>query len=103
MRFGTTDPAEVADRLRAEWEAHHAAVLSEIPPEDLLVFDIESDPPERLCDFIGVPRSRARHWRLENPSMNALGRLVGALVPLAVKRRVPAGLKLPLKRLLRKR
>lgn len=103
LRFGTDDPAEVADRLRAEWDEYHARVRSEIPAGILLVFDIESDPPERLCDFIGVPRCYARHWRLENPSMNALGRLAGALVPLAVKRRIPESVKLPLKRLLRKR
>lgn len=103
LRFGTDDPAEVADRWRAEWEEHHRRVVAEIPAERLLVFDIESDPPERLCDFVGVPRSCARHWRRENPSMNAAGRLVGALVPPAVKRRIPERLKLPLKRLLRRR
>ena len=32
--------------LRADREGHHSRVLAEIPPDELLVFDIESDPPE---------------------------------------------------------
>ena len=103
LRFGTTDLAKVADCWRAEWEAHHRRVREVIPPERLLVFDIESDPPERLCDFIGVPRSAACRYRLENPSMNAFGRFLGACVPLAVKQRIPERLKLPVKRWLRAR
>lgn len=39
-----------------DWESYHRRVVAEIPADELLVFDIESDPPERLCDFIGVPR-----------------------------------------------
>ena len=103
LRFGTTDPARVAACWRAEWEAYHRRVRAEIPPGLLLVFDIESDPPERLCDFIGVPRSHARDYRLENPSLNAVGRFLAACVPLAVKRAIPEPLKLSLKRLLRAR
>ena len=103
LRFGTADPGEVAARLRAERKAHHRNVRDAIPPERLLVFDIESDPPERLCDFAGLPRSCARHWRLENPSMNAAGRLIGRLLPLSVKRAVPERMKGPVKRLLRAR
>ena len=103
LRFGTADLAAVAERWRAEHEAHRAEVRAALPPEILLEFDIESDPPERLCDFVGVARSCARHYRLENPSMNRLGRLVGASVPLAVKRWIPDAAKQPLKRLLRAR
>ena len=103
LRFGTSDAARVADCWRAEWEAHHRNVREEIPEERLLVFDIEADPPERLCDFIGLPRACARHWRQENPTMNRFGRLVAACVPLAAKRRIPQGLKQPLKRRLRRR
>lgn len=103
LRFGTTDPARVAECWRALREAHHREVRATLPEGILLEFDIESDPPERLCDFVGVARSCARHYRLENPSMNGLGRLAGASVPLAVKRRVPDAVKQPLKRLLRAR
>ena len=102
-RFGTTDLARVADCWRAEREAHHAEVRAALSAEILLEFDIESDPPGRLCDFVGVARSCARHYRVENPSLNRLCRLAGASVPLAVKRRIPEAAKQPLKRLLRAR
>ena len=89
LRFGTADPEAVAAGLRAEREAHHRRVLAEIPADELLVFDIESDPPERLCDFLGLPRGCARHWRRENATMNPLGRFLAVAVPSAVKRRIP--------------
>ena len=67
------------------------------------MFDIGSDPPERLCDFVGWPRACARFYTAENPSLNRLGALAAACVPLAVKRRIPKRAKRPLKRLLRPR
>ena len=103
MRFGTTDPDRVADGWRALWDEHHRRVAAELPPERLLVFDIESDPPERLCDFVGVPRACAGHYRLENPSLNRLGLALAACVPMAAKRALPERLKLPLKKLFRGR
>ena len=103
LRFGIADPARVAACWRAEREAHHRRVRQEIPGELLLEFDIESDPPELLCDFIGLPRACARHWRRQNPTMNRLGRLVVACVPRAAKRRIPGRVKQPLKMLLRAR
>ena len=103
LHFGTAELAQVAQCWRAEWDAHHRQVLEEIPGEILLVFDIESDPPQRLCDFVGVPRSHARHYTAENPSLRRFGDLVAACVPLAAKRRIPRRLKQPLKRLLRAR
>ena len=100
LRFGTTDLEEVAARWRAEWEAHRRRVLAEIPADELLVFDIESDPPERLCDFAGVPRACARFWTRENATLNPLGAVISRSVPLALKQRIPAPLKRPLKNLL---
>ena len=99
-RFGTGDPARVAACWRAEWEAHHARVLAELPPDRLLVFDIESDPPERLCDFAGLPRACARHWRIENPSLNRAGRALDACLPAPLKRAVPNRIKWTVKRVL---
>ena len=97
-RFGTTDPSGVAEGWRALREAHHRQVRAELPPERLLVFDIESDPPERLCEFIGVARACARHYRVENPSLNHLGHALAACLPFAVKRALPNRLKRPVKR-----
>ena len=89
LRFGTADPDAVAAGLRAERETHHRRVLAEIPADELLVFDIESDPPERLCDFVGVPRDRARLWTRENALMNPLGQFLARTVPTPVKRSIP--------------
>ena len=100
-RFGTTDPTRVAEGWRALREAHHRRVRAELAPERLLVFDIESDPPERLCEFIGVPQAYARHYRVENPSLNRFGEALAACLPLAVKRALPERLKRPVKRWLR--
>ena len=103
LRFGTTDLERVAARWREEWEAHHLRVRAEIPADELLVFDIESDPPERLCDFVGVPRTCARFYTHENARMNLFGRLLAWTVPKAVKRSIPAPLKRPVKNWLRAR
>lgn len=102
-RFGTDDPERIAERWRAEWAAHHARVRAAIPPERLLVFDIESDPADLLCDFVGVPRACGRFWGLENPTLNRFGEALAAAVPLAVKRAVPDPVKHPVKRWLRNR
>ena len=74
----------------------------EIPPNELLVFDIEADPPERLCGFVGVSRDYARFWVCENATMNPLGRFLARNVPKAVKRRVPRHWKRPVKNWLAK-
>ena len=98
-RFGTSDPAEVALAWRRLREDHHRRVREDIDPHRLLVFDIESDPPERLCDFIGVDRAMARHWRRENPTLGFTGRTLSGLIPRAVKRAFPRPVKAPLKRM----
>ena len=102
-RYGTADAAAVAGIWRAEWEAHHARVQAEIPPEQLLVFDIESDPPVRLCEFAGLPPACARHYAPQNHSLGRLGRLLARCTPLAARHAVPQRVRLPLKRLLRAR
>ena len=103
LRFGTADPARVRQCWLQDWEAHHRRVVAEIPADELLVFDIESDPPERLCDFIGVSRACARRYTRENATMSAFGNLLAKTVPVAVKERVPQPLKRPVKNFLRKR
>ena len=100
-RFGTDDPVRVAECWRAEWTAHHRHVRATLPPERLLVFDIESDPPELLCDFVGVPRSCARFWTQENLSLNRLGEALAACLPAPLKSAVPDRIKYPVKKLLR--
>ena len=102
-RFGTDDPGEVAEYWRAAWEEHHRRVLAEIPGGSLLVFDIESDPPERLCDFIGVPRSRARLYTLENPRMMPFAESLAARLPPPLRRAAPDVLRRGVRKWLRRR
>lgn len=106
-RFGSADPTRVAERLRAEWDQHHSAVVADVPADQLLVFDIESDPPERLCDFVGLPQRCARHWAHQNPRMGLAGRVTTAAIMMALPapllRAAPNPLKLRVKRLLRTR
>ncbi|MXZ82057.1 MAG: hypothetical protein F4Z15_12065 [Gammaproteobacteria bacterium] len=102
LRFGTADPERVAEGLRAERDEHHRRVLAEIPADELLVFDIESGPPEKLCDFVGVGRECAQFWTRENATMNPLGRFLVRAVPDAVKRSIPERWKRPVKNRLAK-
>ena len=93
----------MAEIWRAEWQEHHRTVLAEVPAERLLVFDIEADSPEGLCDFLGLPRSAARRYTAENPAPNPLGAALVRLAPGPVKRAVPEPVKLGIRRLLRRR
>ena len=102
-RFGTDDAREVAGHWRAAWEAHHRRVLAQIPAESLLVFDIESYPPERLCDFIGVPRARAYLYTLENPRMTPFAESLAARLPRPPRRAVPDAVRHRVKKWLRRR
>lgn len=46
--------AELIERWSQEWDAHHAEVLAYFKdrPQDLLVFNIDTDNPEKICDFL---------------------------------------------------
>ena len=102
-RYGTTDQNVVEEQWRTEWKEHHARVRQDIRPEQLLVFDIESDPPVKLCEFAGLPPSCARFYRKQNPTLSRTGRLIANCIPVAVKRALPEAGRLPLKNLLRTR
>ena len=68
LRFATADLARARHCGPEDWEAPHRGVVAEIPAGELRVIDIESDPPEQLCDFIGVPRLRPAPF---NPGSSA--------------------------------
>jgi len=46
--------AELVTRWSQEWDAHHAEVLEYFKdrPQDMLVFDIDNDDPEKICEFL---------------------------------------------------
>ena len=78
-------------------------MLAEVPAQSLLVFDIESDPPERLCDFIGVPCARAHLYTLENPRMTPFAESLAAALPRPLRRAVPDVVRRRVKKWLRRR
>ena len=102
-RFGTGDPREIAGHWRAAWEEHHRRVLAEVPADRLPVFEIEADPPERLCDFIGVPRACAGLYTLENPRMSRFADALAARLPGPLRRAAPDGVRRRVTKLLRRR
>ena len=93
QRFGTSDAERIAARWRDFREAHHAVVRAELPRDRLLEFDIQSDPPQRLCSFVGVSPDCARHWRHENRSPGAVYRALAPLGRHPLARAVPRPLK----------
>ena len=89
-QFGLDTVEQVHDLWRRRWREHIAAVVDELSPERLLVFDIERDDPLALCRFVGLPDRQARHWRAVNPSLHAPWCVrVGRLLPRPVRRRLP--------------
>ena len=97
-KYRTPDEAEVEALLRQEWESHCREVVATIPPERLLVFDVERDDPVNLCRFAGLPDSAARRWGQRNKSYgrfheNVLHLLV-LCVPSGIRRRIPKPVRL---------
>ena len=97
-RYGTADPERLSEFWRQEWDEHYKRVMADIRGDRLLVFDIEKDSPELLCRFAGLPREMARHYRRENPTQNRLGVMLVRHTPTAMKRMLPYGAKLALRR-----
>lgn len=71
-RLTGLDAAGVRDYWREEWDLHMARVRSYFRgrPQDLLKFDIDSDPPGKICDFLAGhhsldPRFYGHHNRTE--------------------------------------
>ena len=70
-RYGSTDLDAFAAALARERAEHHRAVRAAVPPERLLVFDIERDPPERLARFCGLPPPAGARFTRENATRSA--------------------------------
>ena len=90
-QFGTSDIKIISKHLRKEWDEHHKDVMASVPPDRLLVFNIESDPPEKLCRFVGLPDSCAINFTKKNVSEHdtAIGRLVWVYHPKIISRVLP--------------
>lgn len=101
--LGLPDLSEVVAHWRKDWAAHHAAVTAAIPAQDLLVFDIEADPPTLLTDFAGLDRSAADGYAVENITLSPFGQTLRSRTPAFIRASIPAGIRRPMTRLLRKR
>ena len=67
--YGLRDKQEVIDYWCWEWHVHLSRVQADVPPEKLLVFDIEQDDPVELCRFMGLSDQHAKYWNVEKRSM----------------------------------
>lgn len=62
---------EVLERWSKEWDEHHAAVQEYFKdrPNDLLVFNIETDNPQKLVDFLAdlyiLDAQHYKHYKTE--------------------------------------
>ena len=97
-RYGTAKFETLAEIWRCDWDSHHRDVIAGIPPERLLVFNIEKDPPTLLARFAGLPDQAAAVWTMENPTLTPAVAAVVRRVPRSIKRAVPDWIKLPVKR-----
>jgi len=101
--LGFDELSDLVTHWRHEWVAHHAAVVESVPSERLLVFDIENDPPEALCQFVGLPPQAAQHFKIEKFTVLPLGRLLSRHTPTLLKNLLITETKVKLQRVLRKR
>lgn len=95
--------SELVAYWREEWDAHHKAVIKHIPPERLLVFNIEADDPSQLCKFVGLESRAAKHFRVHNITLSRFGRVIEKLTPDWLKAVMPASVKVVVRKVLRKR
>ena len=88
---------QVVELWREQWDSHTKAVISEIPPEQLLVFNIENDDPVAICDFLGLPRKIAKCYSHANATLGPAARAAIRLTPRFIKTRIPRHIKEPVR------
>lgn len=100
---GLSSKSEVLTQWKADWHRHLKAVQEDIPTDQLLVFNIETDSPVLLCRFAGLPDSAAQHYGRENVAMSSFGQRLAHWLPSTVLRSIPRPVRRPLRSLVRKR
>ena len=101
--YGVSDTSALIDLWREDWDAHHAAVQADIPPDQLLVFNIETDPPSSLYGFIGLDPTVTKPLKRVNGSLNPAGVFLSNWVPEGIKKALPDRTLRTLRTLLQKR
>ena len=100
-RYGMETVDQVARHLRTVWYSRLAYAKRVIPPERLLVLDIDRpDAGVALADFLGLPPDHARYWTHENRTPSRRVQKLWKLVPIGMRRRFPRHWGLIAKRLL---
>lgn len=94
---------DLAEAWRQDWAAHVAAVHARIPPERLLVLDIDTDDLSAIDRFTGrtpvAPVSDVPH----NFKRSGLSRLLSRIVPRPIKALLPRELNRRFHYLIRRR
>lgn len=95
---GDTFPALSDDEYMEMWRLRrsrlHERIVRDIPPDRLLVFDIEAGSPVELCRFAGLPDSCASNWTQANRSPSKFWMGVIRRIPRPLKNAVPYGLRI---------
>jgi hypothetical protein len=101
--YGYTTDDEVVRHWSNEWDRHYHAVTSTIPPERLLVFNIEKDDARRIDRFVGAPRSLSPTLSHANFTLGPLFTVLDWVVPQPVQRLLPLSARERLRYLVRQR
>lgn len=101
--YGISETSDLIARWERDWDEHLKAVQDFLPSECLLVFNIETDSPLRLCEFAGLEPAAARHYTQHNVSLSRFGQFFASCVPSSLKTAVPHEWKRPIRHLLRRR
>ncbi|MBW4985709.1 hypothetical protein KZZ07_24510 [Mameliella sp. CS4] len=100
---GLPDLQALADRWRADWDAHVAAVMETIPAGQLLVYNLETDDPSVIDRFLGRTLVKRQGQAPQNFTRSSFSKTLSRLVPKAVKDALPKELNRSFHYLLRKR
>lgn len=103
--YGYADPEQVIAHWLADWDRHYAAVREAIPPERLLVYDIEVDEPAKLNRFLGLGDSGGGNgdFTYVGWTPGKTFEAVNRRTPAMVKDCLPDGVKKQVSWLMRKR
>lgn len=96
------DVSAVVELWKKDWDGHHAAVRELIPPEKLLVFNIDTDSSVRLCEFVGLDVSAAQHYTHQNLTLTDFGKFLRRRTPERIRHGTPRKIKDSIKWLFRK-
>lgn len=87
--YGYKTADEVIDHWSRDWDEHYANVVRTIPPEKLLVFNIETDDAREIDRFVGFPGDLPRTLAHANFTYSRSFGFLLRNIPSSVKRLMP--------------